>query len=283
MRGSNERMEAASRSTAYVGIGLVLLCLLWPSPTPAMAQTEGDRGAHALIEQYQQAIVQERMRRFLEETKDGFPGRPARLLPTALDTLGPWLAARTPGVTHEEEPDGPAPLVVEDVRHVRHFAYAWFEQTYGNNSWAYLGSVGSHKRARLDTTQTPQLRARLQAHFGDPTVTMAELGHQQATGEPSPQFVYALVINDSMAVQIRDVNGPEDRGLILMTESRWRDRLLELRAALLKPLLDIDPAPYVDYYYNREFNHWQRTGYDGSAYFIDRIRPPNLRRGRPQL
>ena len=283
MRGSNERMEAGVRSAACAGIALVLLCLLWSFPVPATAQTEGDRGAHTLIEQYQQAIVQERMRRFLEETKDGFPGRPARLLPTALDTLRPWLAARTPGVTYAQEPDGPPPLVVEDVRHVRHFAYAWFEQAYGNSSWAYLGYVGSQGRARLDTTQTPQLRARLQAHFGAPTLTMAELGRQRASGEPSPQFVYALVVNDSMAVQIRDVNGPEDRGLILMTESRWRDRLLELRAALLEPLLDIDPAPYVDYYYNREFNHWQRTGYDGSAYFTDRIRPPNLRRGRPRL
>lgn len=283
MRGSSERMEAKGRSTASVGIVLVLACVLWSSPTPATAQTEGDRGAHTLIEKYQQAIVQERMRRFIEETKDGFPGRSVRLLPTAADTLRPWLAARTPGVTYAEEPDGPLPLVVEDVRTVRRFAYGWFEQVYGNSSWAYLGYMGSPGRARLDTTLTPRLRARLQAQFGDPTLTMAELGRQRPSGGSSPQFVYALIVNDSMAVQIRDVNGPEDRGLILMTESRWRDRLPELRAALLEPLLEIDPAPYVDYYYNREFNHWQRTGYDGSAYFIDRIRPPNLRRGRPQL
>lgn len=281
MRGSNERTEV--RYGRNTSAALLLLYVLWTMPTPAMAQTEGDRGAHTLIEQYQQAIVQERMRRFLEETKDGFPGRPARLLPTVADTLGPWLAARTPGVTYEEEGDGLQPLVVEDVRRLRHYAYPWFEETYGSGSWAYLGYIGSQGLAQLDTTQTPRLRARLQAHFGDPTVTMAELGRQQDSGEPSPQFVYALVVNDSMAVQIRDVNGPEDRGLILMTESRWRDRLPELRAALLEPLLETAPAPYVDYYYNREFNHWLRTGYNGSAYFIERIRPPNLRRGRPQL
>lgn len=282
MRGSIKRTKGGPDRNSCLWLVLAGL-VLWMIPTSATAQTEGDRGAHALIEQYQQAIAQERVRRFLRETKDGFPGRPARLLPTAADTLGPWLAARTPGVTYEEEAEGPAPLVVEAVRHIRHFEYSWFEQAYGNSSWSYLGYMGSQGLAQLDTTQTPHLRARLQAHFGDPTVTMAELGRQRASGEPSPQFVYALVVNDSMAVQIRDVNGPEDRGLILMAESRWRDRLPELREALLEPLLEVEPAPYVDYYFDREFNHWQHTGYDGSAYFIERIRPPNLRRGRPQL
>jgi len=249
---------------------------------PLHAQTEGDRGAHTLIERYKQAIAHERMQRFLEETRDGFPGQPPRALPTAADTLQAWLAARTPGVSIDDGEKREA-LVVEDVRLIRRFEYDWFQQAHGQGTWSYLGYTSGPSYATLDTTQTNRLRAKLQAHFGDPSATMVELGRQRSNGEPSPQFVYSFVVNDSMAVQVTDVNGPEDRGLILMVQQEWRSRLPELRAALLEPMLDERPAPYVDYYYNREFNHWERTGYNGSTYFTERIRPPNLRRGRPQL
>ena len=43
----------------------------------------------------------------------------------------------------------------------------------------------------------------------------------------------------------------------------------------------IEPAPYVDYYYNYTTDKWYSTGYNGAEYFLNQIRRPNLTLGRP--
>jgi hypothetical protein len=121
-----------------------------------------------------------------------------------------------------------------------------------------------------DTTMTRVLRAKLQAHFGTPTQVLADFNLRKPRDE-YVQFEYWLVVNDSIPVKITDANGALDRGLIVATSAAYRDHLFDLRQAILAPVVDAEPAPYVDYYFETETRRWYRTGYDGQSYFLDPI------------
>jgi len=125
----------------------------------------------------------------------------------------------------------------------------------------------------------------LQAHFGDPTRTLAEVDLvQQRPRDEYIQFEYWLVLNDSIPFRIMDVNGPFERGIVVASAPRYRDQLRAIRQALLERLIT-EPrrAPFVDYYYQRETDTWYLTGFDGGAFFLEPIRRPLMIPGRPQL
>ncbi len=262
------------------GLWLVVACAMLIA-LPVQAQTEGDRGAHQLIERYQQDLAWERLQEFLQNTDAMLPSRPVHMLPTSADTVRAWIAshAKNPPEEAESERDR---FVLEDWRLIRRFERNWFKQEHGEGPWSYLGYTRSHGLVPLDTTRTRELRAKLQSYFGDPSATVVETGAESASNGP-PQFEYAFIVNDSIPVRIRDFNGPEDRGLIMMVDQQWRDQLPELREQLLGPILEVEPETYVDYYYSATEGLWYRTGYDGARYFVERIRRPNLGRGRPTL
>ncbi|MEM1127571.1 MAG: hypothetical protein AAGI71_13040 [Bacteroidota bacterium] len=179
------------------------------------------------------------------------------------------------------EPERPAALI-ERVQVIKKLERSWFERSYADVQWAY---IGSNYFTPLDTTRTQVLRARMETHFGPPTRTLAELDADQLrSAREFIQFEYWFVLNDTIPVRIMDVNGPLERGLVFASDQRHRDQLFELRQAFLQDLLNTRPlTPYVDYYYNQVSNAWYRSGYDGERFFLNRIRRPNLTRGRPWL
>ncbi len=156
----------------------------------------------------------------------------------------------------------------------------WYQQEYGSTLWAFLGS---NELTPLDTTWTRDLRARLEARFGMPTQTLADLKTtQNLRREEYIQFEYWFVLNDSIPLMVMDVNGPFERGVVVATDHRYRETLFELRQAFLMQLMEGDlRKPYLDYYYHYDAQAWYRTGYDGRRYFTQRIARPNLERGRP--
>jgi hypothetical protein len=165
---------------------------------------------------------------------------------------------------------------------------AWFREQYGGTEWSFLGS--GPRLTFLDTTYTRALRARLQAQFGAPTYTLAEvdLDAWWATPDSSrdglPQFAYWFVVNDSIPVRVTDVEGPTGRGVIVSTDRQYRDHLLALRDALLGTLHRKERAPYVDYYYDEATRRWYRVGFDGQSFFRERISRFDIVRGqRPRL
>lgn len=177
----------------------------------------------------------------------------------------------------------PAPaFVLESWRVVRRFEQRWFQRRFGQEGWAYLGS---NSWTPLDTLRTSELRARLQAHFGDPTRTLAEVDLvQQRPRDEYIQFEYWLVLNDSIPFRIMDVNGPFERGLVVASAPRYRDQLWEIRQALLGRLIaDPRQAPFVDYYYQRETDTWYLTGFDGQRFFLEPVRRLHWIPGRPRL
>ena len=151
---------------------------------------------------------------------------------------------------------------------------------FGDIQWSY---IGNNFFTQLDTMTTPEIRARLQAHFGPPTQTSVETRRGDRTPtDGHGQFEYWLTVNDSIPMIIMDVLGPFDRGIIVATDHRFRDFLYRMRQTLLASVMRrTRPAPYIDYYYNRHAQEWYVTRYNGTQYFIRNIAPPDLQLGRP--
>lgn len=230
----------------------------------------------ALVWRYRTAWLQQQA----AEWATMLPPRPPEPLPLALYERYPALDRLVAQAMPREEP-APA-FVLESWRVVRRFEQRWFQRRFGQDGWAYLGS---NSWTPLDTLRTSELRARLQAHFGDPTRTLAEVDlYQRRPRDEYIQFEYWLVLNDSIPFRIMDVNGPFERGIVVASAPRYRDQLRAIRQALLERLIT-EPrrAPFVDYYYQRETDTWYLTGFDGGAFFLEPIRRPLMIPGRPQL
>lgn len=248
----------------------------------AWAQERPDDSAE-LVQRYRTARIQALARNFLENGTISI--LPVRRIPVDVDSI---LAPRRSEEKTGKRSDRSQSFALDDVRPVRHLERAWFQEQYGDTGWSYVGST--RRLTFVDTAQTRDLRARLQAQFGAPTRTPAERDLDEWRRKPdsvreSPaQFEYWFVVNDSVPVRVMDVSGPLDRGVIVSTSSRYRDRLDSLRAALLGPLEHEDRAPYVDYFYEEGTRRWYRTGFDGHDFFRERISVFDIVPGRrPRL
>lgn len=272
------------RGRAAVAVGVAIFVgwiasfgLLGPAPVHAQPTESDDT---TLAERYRSARLQVVAQRLLGPSET-LPVLGPVPIPTSSDTLRPdW-----PG--QDATPKRAFPL--SSVRPVRRQDRTAFRERFAETNWAFLGT--SPRPTFFDTTRTPELRARLQAQFGAPTQTLEDIRPGSSSSQ-SPdstwagraQFEYWFVVNDSIPVRVTDARGPRDRGLIVTTDRRLRDRLKALRRTLLAPLQQSVPALYVDYYYDPRVDRWYRTGYDGQTYFLDEIAPADIIPGhRPRL
>lgn len=179
----------------------------------------------------------------------------------------------------------PAPVApavqIEALRLTPKLASGWFSRRFQDTKWSYLGS---NMLAVTDTTFTRDLRAMMESHFGAPTRTIADEPSADPETAEFIQFQYWFVLNDTIPVNVMDVNGPFERGLVVATDQKYRELLPDLKRALLEPAIKAgERAPYVDYYYLKEQDMWFVTGYDGERFFVEQVARPNLERGRPHL
>lgn len=263
------------------GLLLLVLAAALAAALPAAAQTGRAQVGRSpdLAEEYQRLRFRAEAVRLLARDGHGVAPRPPARLSYAGDTLSAFLASFAP--PSAAAPPPPA-FVVETWQTIPKLGRGWFETAYDSTEWAYLGT---HGFTMMDSTRTTELRARLQAHFGAPTVTSVERrpgSHGDA--REAIQFEYWFVLNDRIPLVVMDVNGPFERGLVLATDRHYRDLLPAIRQAFLaERLMQPRRAPYVDYYYHAARGAWYRTGFDGDAFFLDRIARPRLERGRPFL
>ena len=242
----------------------------WAQPTPA--------DSLSLAERYRAARFQMLVQQFLEGRR-GVPVRPPWLFHTQGDSV---VAGRPP--ENRQASRARRSFPIREARRVRDLERTWFRERYKAVDWSFLGT--GTRITFFDTTRTRALRAHLQAAFGEPTRTLAEIYSNDwrrapdSTREEPIQFEYWFVVNDSIPVRVSDVNGPMERGAIVSTSRRYRDRLVALRESLLAPLRQVEPAPYVDYYYEDETRRLYRVGYDGDAYFRERISRFDITPGR---
>ena len=201
-------------------------------------------------------------------------------LPSASDSLWMWLMSlKPPEIVPDLYPDQ---IIIESVQLVEHLRRPVFDALFDTTRWAF---VGSNARAGLDTLRTRDLRARMEAVFGPPTRTLVELDSVETLErEEVIEFEYWFIVNDSIPVMVLDVNGPWDRGVVVAASENTRNRLRDLKDALLGQLLD-EPRrkPFVDYYFNVPQRAWYVTGYDGAMFFDQRIGRPDLTLGRPTI
>jgi len=206
---------------------------------------------------------------------------PPAHLATEIDTVAVWLKRVRPNQNTETVLKRPA-FVVSTWHRVRKLERGWFIRRFGTTSWAFLGS---NALTPLDTTMTRELRARMEASYGPPTRTLAEIKDPtKLSSEELIEFEYWFVLNDSIPMKVIDVNGPLERGLVIASDQRFRSILFELRQTFLGHLVRRKlRKPYVDYYYNDDAGGWYRAGFDGAVFFLRPIPKPELFRGRPRL
>ena len=200
------------------------------------------------------------------------PADPARIHAPVADSLWAWV--QRPQARPQTEELAPLPFEVTERRAFGRLERPVFERRFGETPWAYLGAEG---RSLLDTTRTVALRARLEAQFGPPTFVLADLERPRAgkNGE-FIQFEYWFAVNDTIPVVVMDTGGPFDRGLVIASHARYRDRLPALRAALLEPIVASDEhAAFLDFFYDPEAGQWYHAGFDGRSFFT---RPVPYRR-----
>ncbi len=263
------------------------MILLLGEPTAPLAQAqdrpEARRDSLDLVSRYRMVRYQVLAQKIVAQMP--LRTRPPEPIPVPSDSL--FAPSRSRDRTATAETEAPS-FPLEEVRRVRHLERSWFRDQYGDTEWAFLGS--GPDLTLLDTTRTRELRARLEAHFGPPSFTVAEVDVDEwirqpdSTRERLVQFAYWFVVNDSIPVRVTDTNGPDDRGLIVSTDRAYRDRLVGLRASLLAPLRRPKRAPYVDYYYEKDSRRWYRVGFDGQSFFREHISRRDIVPGRrPRL
>ena len=251
---------------------------------PTRLPPRPDPFAPDLIERYRTARNQVLTRRLIDEGRRGVTVLSPVRIPTPSDSL-----RADPGRQKQASADSDAAsFSVQSVHALRRLERGWFQEKFADTEWSFLGS--GRYFTIFDTTRTRELRARLQAQFGAPTQVLADFnltGSTSRFGNKAPddlvQFEYWFVVNDSIPVKVMDAGGPRDRGLIIATDARLRDRLFALRQALLKPLRTDRRAPYVDYWQEDETRRWYRTGFDGARFFLERIPRWKLEPGRPEI
>ena len=240
-------------------------------PSPGSSSPATSSVSPSLVDRYQRARLQMLAERLTRSGGRAAPIREPIWLSTPSDSLRPSKPA--PAAAPPEKTSFP----VSSVRSLRKLERAWFEARFSETRWSFLGA--GRYFTPLDTTMTRDLRARMQAHFGDPTQTLGDFDLRKPRDE-YVQFEYWLVVNDSIPMVVTDAGGPRDRGLIVATDARYRNDLFLLRQSVLGPIMQAGRAPYVDYYYEEETRRWYRTGYDGEAYFMDRVYRSQMTPGR---
>lgn len=243
------------------------------------ATAPGAAYGQSLIEMYRAARFQAQTQKILEGYRP--EALPAVQLRHPTDTLQAWMDRVFP---REPEPviEMKPPFEITRWRSIPKLGRPWFQKEFGDTRWTY---IGSNEVTTLDTTFTRELRARLEAEFGSPTQTIPDrAGIDKDEPDEYVQFEYWFVVNDSIPLLVMDTNGPFERGLVVATDHAYAGRLSEIKEAFLAPLLQgTEKARYVDYYFLPEQQMWFRAGYDGNRYFVERIRRPDLKLGRPLL
>lgn len=148
-----------------------------------------------------------------------------------------------------------------------------FIQRFSDIKWT---GQGLNNQAQIDDLQTNILRARLQARFGDPTLTIGDLVNKPGfrLGH-AIQFEYRFTVNDSIPMMVLDVFGPFGRGLTYVGPSRYVDLMPQIKRSFSQELMGVkELAEYSDYYYSADREEWYEVSYKNGKFNTTKIDPP---------
>lgn len=137
---------------------------------------------------------------------------------------------------------------------------------------------GLYNDTRLDSIPTSELRARLQAVFGDPTQTIEDLiNRPDFRPGMAIQFEYWFVVDGKIPLIVLDSKGPFGYELVYSGASRYIDLMPQIMRTFSRKLLEAEPAEFQDYYYSADREKWYNVTYQNGEYSVEEIdSPPNM-------
>lgn len=151
--------------------------------------------------------------------------------------------------------------------------WGWFMEKFDD---VKLTGQGLYDKMEIDSKNTSEVRARLQALFGEPTKTIEDLigGENFRPGE-AIQFEYWFTVDDSIPLMILDVDGPFSDGLVYGGASKYIDLMPQIKRTLSQKLMDVEnPEQFSDYFYSPERDQWFRVSYENGSYSTQEIESP---------
>lgn len=163
---------------------------------------------------------------------------------------------------------------VPQIKKVTKDKRAWFMKKFKDIKWTGRGLYG---KTKIDDRQTNELRARLQAAFGDPTQKLKDLIDQKDFRPAKAiEFEYWFTVDDSIPLMVLDIDGPFGKGLTYGGASRYIDLMPQIKRAFSKKLMSLDSlGDYQDYFYSPERKQWFDVAYKGGRYKTKKIDSPD--------
>lgn len=139
-----------------------------------------------------------------------------------------------------------------------------------------LTGKGLYSDTRLDSRQTNEIRARLQAVFGEPTQKLEDLVNKNNFRPGKAiQFEYWFTVNDSIPLIVLDWNGPFGSGLTYGGASKYIDLMPQIKREFVQKLMSIEKlGEYEDYFYSPEEKQWYLVSYQNGRYRTEKIDSP---------
>ena len=150
---------------------------------------------------------------------------------------------------------------------------AWFMEKFEDIKWT---GRGLYENTTIDDRQTNELRARLQAQYGNPTQTLGDLLEQENFRPAKAiQFEYWFTVDDSIPMMVLDWDGPFGAGLTYVGASRYIDLMPQVKRTLNQKLMSVDTlGEYTDYFYSPERKQWFEVMYQGGEYKTREVDSP---------
>lgn len=142
---------------------------------------------------------------------------------------------------------------------------AWFMNKFEDIKWT---GRGLYESTKLDDRQTNEIRARLQAEFGDPTQTLEDLiNKEDFRPGKAIQFEYWFTVDDSIPMMVLDWDGPFGKGLTYVGASRYIDLMPQVKRTFAQKLMAVESlGDYRDYFYSPEREQWYKVKYQNGQY-----------------
>lgn len=161
-----------------------------------------------------------------------------------------------------------------DIRKVPHDQRQEFMNRFEDIKWT---GQGLYQETKVDKQKTNEVRARLQAQYGDPTQTLEDLiDSKNFRPAEAIQFEYWFTVDDSIPMMVLDIDGPFGNGLVYGGASRYIDLMPQIKRTLSQKLMSVgNLSPYQDYFYSPEREQWFDVRYENGEFVTKKIDSPD--------
>ena len=153
-----------------------------------------------------------------------------------------------------------------------------FEKQFERTLWT---GQGLYNPQTIDRIPTIELRARLQAQFGDPTVTIKDLiTSSDFRPGKAIEFEYWFVVDGKIPLMLLDLDGPFENGLVYVGPSEFVDQMPQVKRTLNRLLMQEveDFSEFEDYFFSPEREQWYLVSYKDGAFTREPIDRPSFAR-----